>query len=282
MLPAIVPHLPCHCLYFPALVPNASCRCLHFPALAFIFALLLSHAYPVITSTPLLLPSYVPCPCPIRTQSLPPLPCSCLHMYPALVPNAFCHCLHFHALAFVCVLALSYTYPVIAPLPCSCLDVCSARVPHVPSHYLHFPPLAFICVLPLCHTYPVIASTALLLPSYVPCPCGTRTQSLPLLPSSCLHMCPALVPHVPSHCLHCPALAFICALPLSHTYPDTAFTSLLLPSYVPCPCPTCVLPLSPLPCICLHMCPALVPHVSCHCPHFPALAFICALPLFHM
>ena len=282
MCPAIVQRVPSH---FP-----------HFPALAFICSLPLSHIYPVIASTSLplsqmrpavastslLLPSYFPCSCPTRTQLLPPLPCSCLHMCPVLVPYVPSRCPHFPAPAFICTLPLFQMRSAIAStsmlLPSYVSWPCPTRTQSLP----HFPALALMCALPVSHINPVIASTSLLLHLYVSWPCPTRTQSLPPLPSSCLHMCPALVPHVPSHCLHCPALAFICALPLSHTYPDTAFTSLLLPSYVPCPCPTCVLPLSPLPCICLHMCPALVPHVSCHCPHFPALAFICALPLFHM
>ena len=192
---------------------------------------------PVVASTSLLLPSYVPYPCPTRTQSFP-------------------------------------------PLPCSCLDVCPAIDPHISSYYLHFPVLALVCALLLSNVYRVISPTSLLLPSYAPCHCPTFTLSLPLLPCpcpkcvlplpplpcSCLHICPALVPRVPSYYLYSPALAFICALSLSHTYPVVAPTSLLLPSYVPCPCSKCVLPLPPLPCSCLRMCPGLVLHVPSHCP----------------
>ena len=89
-------------------------------------------------------------------------------------------------------------------------------------------PLSLICP-------PVFASTSLLLPSYVPCPC-------PTLHCFCLHIsCHALplalVPHLDSHCLHmCPVIALLILL---LTYIISCDVSFLSPEICPTLFPTC-------------------------------------------
>ena len=117
------------------------------------------------------------------------------------------------------------------------------------------------------------------------------------LPRNFPQMNPAFVPHQPFHCPHTfPAIVVICALPsplcglplyphLLYPCPHMDF-AWCLPSFNTY-APPCLLP--PYICHALnnrifpfsYISPALVPNASCRCLHFPALAFICALPLSH-